>query len=271
MVLQEQQKGFTVTGQKAFTLIELLVVISIIAILMAIMMPVLGRVRSQALGVVCQANLKSYGTAGIMYLQDSDSRFPDSFTWLHKDGNKSITDSCAWHNAKYLADGTLWSYLKAKDAHMCPQFRRLAKSMGCRDPQHKAHIPVNPQYSYAMNALLGAGTFGIVEKATRMRNPDATLYFSEENLWPNALCLYVLNNNNLLLYPADGRIPNPGVSGIMLYNNIATYHKAKGADLNSGVANIAFVDGHVGTGSAQNGYFLGAPRGVRVPVGLSGF
>jgi prepilin-type N-terminal cleavage/methylation domain-containing protein len=62
--------------RKAFTLIELLVVIAIIALLMGILMPALSRVRKQARGVVCQSNLKQWGTIWAMYCDDNNGMFP---------------------------------------------------------------------------------------------------------------------------------------------------------------------------------------------------
>jgi len=65
-----------------FTLIELLVVIAVIALLMAILLPVLGRVRSQARAVVCQSNLRQWGVVFSMYMNENDGK---SFTPLDND------------------------------------------------------------------------------------------------------------------------------------------------------------------------------------------
>ncbi|MHC4756870.1 MAG: type II secretion system protein [Planctomycetota bacterium] len=61
----------------AFTLIELLVVISIIALLMAILMPTLSRAKEQALAVSCQAKLKQWTVAYSGYVNDNDGFFSD--------------------------------------------------------------------------------------------------------------------------------------------------------------------------------------------------
>jgi len=52
--------------RKGFTLIELLVVIAIIAVLMAILMPALNRVKEQGKRVVCMSNLKQLTMAWIL-------------------------------------------------------------------------------------------------------------------------------------------------------------------------------------------------------------
>ena len=73
----------------AFTLIELLVVISVIALLMGILMPVLGRARSAAKRMTCQSNLRQIGVAFRAYLDDNRDIMPPAcaYPWDITDPN----------------------------------------------------------------------------------------------------------------------------------------------------------------------------------------
>jgi len=59
-----------------FTLIELVVVISIIALLLVILIPALGRAREQVKIVSCQANARQIGQIVAAYQTDNDGRVP---------------------------------------------------------------------------------------------------------------------------------------------------------------------------------------------------
>lgn len=60
----------------AFTLIELLVVIAVVAILVALLFPVLAHAREQARAASCLSNMKQLGLAIDLYLEDYDETFP---------------------------------------------------------------------------------------------------------------------------------------------------------------------------------------------------
>lgn len=62
--------------RKGFTLIELLVVISIIAMLLAILMPALGKVKEKARQVTCAAQMHSIGLVMNIYGADNYSKLP---------------------------------------------------------------------------------------------------------------------------------------------------------------------------------------------------
>jgi prepilin-type N-terminal cleavage/methylation domain-containing protein len=84
---------FDFKNRTAFTLIELLVVISIIALLMAILMPTLSRAKELAAEVVCMSNLKQWGVGYSMYTSDHNGQFPSQ---------GFITDKTYWVNLDLL-------------------------------------------------------------------------------------------------------------------------------------------------------------------------
>ncbi|MCE5340246.1 MAG: type II secretion system GspH family protein [Planctomycetaceae bacterium] len=69
------EKRFRLPG---FTLVELLVVISIIAMLLAVLMPALGKAKASAVRVVCASNMKQTGLCMSMYISDNEY-FPTDY------------------------------------------------------------------------------------------------------------------------------------------------------------------------------------------------
>ena len=80
-----------------FTLIELLVVVAIIALLLAILLPSLGRAKEQAKSVQCLSNLRQMATAAFSYAAASDSRFPIAYYTAKVNVGGTLTRvSVAW-------------------------------------------------------------------------------------------------------------------------------------------------------------------------------
>ncbi len=224
--------------RNAFTLIELLVVIAIIAVLMAVMMPALQRVKEQAQEVNCRSNLRQYGLAMSMYVDDHDGAFPNAWTSLVKTESpvNGYQRYCRWHDPRYPADGPFWRYLSQEKCHLCPTFKTLARTMGHLHPNHVGTNPIVPYYSYSMNAFLGPGNRGVsigggapkISSITRSR--AEVFFFGEENMWTRPGCTNVLNDNALCPDNTDW---------------FGTFHGAKKSDWNGGTSNAVFVDGHV--------------------------
>lgn len=100
-----------------FTLTEVLAVIGIIALLSAILFPVLQRARERAAMGVCLTNMTDLGTAMAQYSQDYDEQlikdyyaFPPNCNWSVPIGNTYYT----WRYA-------LKPYVKTVETFACPQ------------------------------------------------------------------------------------------------------------------------------------------------------
>lgn len=108
--------------------------------------------------------------------------------------------------------------------------------MGYLHPNHDSSIPIEPYYSYSMNAFLGPGNRaaktdgGAVKLSDITRTKSEVFFFSEENMWTRSGCSRVLNDNALCPDHTDW---------------FGTFHGAKRGDWNGGTANAVFVDSHV--------------------------
>jgi len=106
----------------AFTLIELLVVVAIISVLVAMLMPVINRVRAQSRTVLCMSNLRQIGNALNSYAADNRgtinqwSRLEDYdlYPWY-----AMLNGTCVYgKNRKYLT-GTISG--NTKTVYRCPE------------------------------------------------------------------------------------------------------------------------------------------------------
>ena len=89
--------------QQAFTLIELLVVIAIIAILAAILVPVLANAKARAQQIQCLNNERQWGVAFRMYCDDNNDFVPEEGNTgaaINDGGSATATDNfhLAWYN-----------------------------------------------------------------------------------------------------------------------------------------------------------------------------
>ncbi|MFK7789539.1 MAG: type II secretion system protein [Phycisphaeraceae bacterium] len=112
--------------KRAFTLVELLVVISIIALLIAILLPALSQARESAKTAVCQSNIGSIGKAQLAYSIDNDGYYTIATEWVWSKSrypDNSVvpgTDRFDPTVVKNIEEGTIYPYHSVVEAFVCP-------------------------------------------------------------------------------------------------------------------------------------------------------
>jgi prepilin-type N-terminal cleavage/methylation domain-containing protein/prepilin-type processing-associated H-X9-DG protein len=187
---------------QGFTLIELLVVIAIIAILMAILMPALSRVKEQGKRMVCLGNLKQLTLAWIMYADENGGKLVNGAIG-YSDSQQTWGDhrkELAWIDAysdtdpavqtQGIKDGALWPYVKDVKIYKCPTGKRLSNGQ----PQALTYAIM-----FSMNAVNHTWTQGVrgahVKNMSEITNPAPAfrlVFIDEGYMTPDAYAVYYL-------------------------------------------------------------------------------
>lgn len=85
--------------KRGFTLIELLVVISIIALLLAILMPSLAKVKEMARTLICQTNVRSCSTYIVIYMEENGGYFIDNHNQIPLEYNWKTIMHYLWKDS----------------------------------------------------------------------------------------------------------------------------------------------------------------------------
>lgn len=221
---------------RGFTLIELLVVIAIIAILAAILLPVLRKAQARALQTQCLNNYKQLQLCYQMYTEDNSALLPLNFVnnppqnWILGSAQSDVSTI-------NIQNGVLFQYNKQAKIYVCPaliwktittttlpiqtgtQTRTcsIEYSMG-GNGNNSASGP------WVIGSRDGAPAFNSYSKASQVRNPSLKYVFDEESE-------YSLDDGELGMFPLFSGNPWP-----YWWNLPANRHDDG--------ANFSFVDGH---------------------------
>ena len=186
--------------KRGFTLIELLVVIAIIAILAAMLMPALAKAKHKAHGAACMNNLRQWGLAQNMYLDDNRNVFPLPKIATATPGSSGYNENTpgwsdfknfhnagqgdnAWFNAlpSYVGGKALWEI--ASDPANFVSGRKIFDCPGVTQPAEVTD-PNRVVFNYGMNPKGNTGldasiVYGVNFKSTMVQNPSAFVFMGD--------------------------------------------------------------------------------------------
>ena len=252
--LQPTKAGST----PGFTLIELLVVIAIIAILASLLLPALGKAKSQALRGQCLSNQRQLALTWLMYAGDHDERLvpngeasvgeiEGSPFWVYGAGHPNLP---AFTNETYLLDpkyAAFAPYLAAPGVYQCPAEDRKLHVLG--GAAIGGGRGVRRNRSYSMNGYLGP-TPGM-DSSSEYLTPDYRRFHKTADLVApapsNTFVFQDVNPANICFPAFIVRMPGSSTDGFFHYPG--SHHDGGGV--------ISFADGHA------EGHRWRDPRTVR--------
>ena len=119
-------------NRRAFTLVELLVVVAILALLISILLPTLGRAKEEARRVICLSNLRQLAIAAHSYAASNNDSYPIAYYFVSK---PPLFISYAWDftsikdwstGRKVVKPGLLWQGRGMMEIQQCPSFHGAA-------------------------------------------------------------------------------------------------------------------------------------------------
>ncbi len=214
-----------------FTLIELLVVIAIIAILAAILVPTVGKVREKANTTKCAANMRSVAAAGLLFANEHKGKLPRlmvsnaEFPNVIRGAAQIPVDQRIINNPNvYWWTDLLNHYIQSPEAFCCPSLSEPATQNvgGAWSDRYALGIGIN----FSAVAPLAQGEW------TRSINvPD-----------PSQI-VWLADSGGDVTGAWEGRVDTPGHGSCFFRGN----NKAAQGVMprHGGKTNAAFLDGHV--------------------------
>ena len=198
-----------------FTLIELLVVISIIALLLAILLPSLQKARQQGKRLVCTNNNRQMGIALQAYLLDSDGLIPPSSCFM-----KSQKEFWIYVLSKYTGEQLLFQCPSDDAKNFVDWDKPLSEQKDKRYSSFAVNSLLDPK-NYRYSAT-GDNPYNNIH---RIRNPQHCIWISEA---PNTSSFLAADH----IHPESWQ-------GSVDYAKTFIAH-----DRHLGKSNYLFIDGH---------------------------